>query len=988
MDIKDIDFYYKKFKSGEDNFHELMQKRIREILLIAPFYDAFIFEQDGRLSEQINGEYMQLNLSTAPRITNVPTGQQALELLKTRNFDLVITMMRIGELTPFELSYKIKQDFPQTPILLLLNVHSDIALIDKTSDDMKHIDNVFIWNGDSKIFLSMVKCMEDKWNVEKDTRIGHVRVILLVEDSIQYYSKFHPLLYAEILKQTQKLISEELNDVNKRDRMRGRPKVLLCHSYEEAVELFEKYSDNVSAIISDTRYYLNNKLDSKAGIKLINYVKNHGKSCPIILQSSEAENAKIAEELQVHFLHKNSTRLLHDLQKFIKNNLGFGDFVFKDESGKIYDRAKTLDDFEQKLHSIPDESLLYHGRGNHFSSWLAAHSEFLYSNQLRSINIDDFKSADDLRKLLLLTFSEVKHLRNKGKVINFEPHYLDLEDSIIRLSEGSFGGKGRGLSFLNSLLTSIDFEKKFEKIRIKIPRTFIIGTSEFDDFIEENNLSDWVADKTDEEIKTRFIQSELSDGIKSILRIFLKRVNYPITVRSSGLLEDSQSQPFAGVYDTYMIPNNHPEIEMRLRHLSDAIKLVFSSVFMSSARNYIESIHYKLEEEKMAIIIQEIVGNKLGDELFFPLFSGVAQSYNFYPSSGTTHADGTVALAVGLGRAVVDGENALRFSPNYPRIDVMKPQDVVANNQNVFYAVDLSVFKQGFIDDEDSFIKRIEISDELKQGHFKTLTSVWDYQNNRFLDGELLSGPRVLTFRNLLYYNKIPLAEILKDLLEIGEVSFGVPVEIEFAVELKSDKNNFDAEFNLLQIRPLSVNQENIHVKLDELDREKLLLLTSRGMGNGIINDIRDIVFIDPEKFDNTQTLQIVEEIDKINKEYQKLKREYVLIGPGRWGTSDRFLGIPVRWDQINKARIIVEASQKNFAVDSSQGSHFFHNLVAMNACYFTVLHSSDIDFIDWDWLKSMPSKQYGECVFKVELKAPIQVKTDGKTGYATVSKN
>lgn len=964
-----------------------MQKRIKEILLIAPFYDAYIFEQDGRLSEQLHGEYMQLNLSTAPRITSVPTDQQAFALLKEKKFDLVITMMRIGEITPFELSKKVKELYPGLPVLLLLNVAGDLAVIDKDSPEMQYIDNVFYWNGDSKIFLSMVKYLEDKWNVENDTKVGHVSVFLLVEDSIQYYSKFHTVLYSVILKQTQRLIGEELNEVNKRQRMRARPKVLLCHSYEEAVETYERYRDYISAIISDTRFYYGGKLDSQAGIKLIKYVQQSGRECPIILQSSEIENAEIAKELEVYFLRKDSKNLLINLSRFIVENLGFGDFVFRSPDGREITRVGSLEDFVKKLNTIPDESLLYHGQRNQYSSWLVAHGEFDFARKLKSKKVEDFKDASEIRNLLIETFYEARYLHNKGKIIKFDPEYLDVEGSVISLAEGSFGGKGRGLSFLNYLLTFIEPSESYKNVKVKIPKTFIIGTSVFDDFIETNDLSDWIADKTDREIKDHFIQCELPNSIKTILRKFLENIKYPITVRSSGLLEDSQSQPFAGVYDTYMLPNNHAEIEMRLRHLTDAIKLVFSSVFISSARNYIESINYKLEEEKMAIVIQEIVGHKIDENLFFPLFSGVAQSYNFYPSTGMKHDDGIVALAVGLGRAVVDGESVMRFCPKYPRINLLKPKDMVTHNQKYFYVVNLSTFKQGFITDEDSFIEKINISDDYLEKHFKQLTSVWDYQNNRFLDGDLISGPRLLTFHNLLYYNKFPLAEILKDMLEIGEISFGVPVEIEFAVEFKPESTKYIAEFNLLQIRPLSVNQENINVKLDTINRDELLLLTSIGMGNGIIKNIRDIVYVDPDNFDNTQTLKIVDEISEINDYLQQLQREYILIGPGRWGTQDRFLGIPVRWEQINKARIIVEASLKNFTVEASQGSHFFHNLVAMNACYFTVSHSSGTDFIDWKWLKSQPSKQNGQYVFHVELEHPIEVKTDGKTGYATISK-
>ncbi|MCF7792363.1 MAG: hypothetical protein K9N09_00020 [Candidatus Cloacimonetes bacterium] len=984
MNLDELNVKFNQFKYGDDAFHELMQKKIKNILLVSTFYDAYIFEQDGRLSEQLHGEYMQLNLSTAPRVTSVPTGQKAIEMLKKKKYDLVITMMRIGEVSPFELSDEIKKLYPDLPVLLLLNVASDLGLIDKNSEKMQNIENVFIWHGDSKIFLSMVKYLEDKWNVANDTEIGHVRVVLLVEDSIQYYSKFHPVLYSVILKQTQRLIGEELNEVNKRQRMRARPKVLLCHSFEEAIETYERYRDFVSAIISDTKYSCNNVLDPKAGIKLIEYVKKSGRDCPIILQSSDIKNAEVAKKFDVYFLHKNSKKLLNNLSRFIVENLGFGDFIFRDKQGNEINRATSLEDFEEKLAEIPDESLLYHGKRNHFSSWLAAHSEFHYARKLKAIKVDDFNSADEIRSLLLNTFIQARKIRNKGKIINFDPQYLDIEGSVVSLAEGSFGGKGRGLSFLNYLITSVEYDTKYENVKVRVPKTFIIGTREFDDFIESNDLSEWVNDKTDDEIKDRFIESELSDNLTYILRRFLQKVNYPITVRSSGLLEDSQSQPFAGVYDTFMLPNNHPEIDMRIKHLSDAIKLVFSSVFISKARNYIESIHYKVEEEKMAVIIQEIVGHKTKDELFFPLFSGAAQSYNFYPSFDTKHQDGIAALAIGLGRSVVDGERVMRFCPTYPRIDLMKAEEIVANNQQYFYAVNLNVFEQGATQDEDSFIKKIDITSEMKEKDFKELTSLWDHQHLRFVDGEFMQGARMITFRNQIHYGKMPIPEILQDLLQIGEISFGIPVEIEFAVDRDEDNNTL---FSLLQIRPLTVNKENVHVEIEDINRDDLLLFTSKGMGNGIIENIEDIIFVNPLKFDNTQTLKIADEIFELNKLMQKENREYILIGPGRWGTSDRFLGIPVRWEQINKARVIVETSLKNFTVEASQGSHFFHNLVAMNVAYFTVSHTSENDKIDWNWLLSQSAQNKRNYVSRVKLKQPISVQIDGRTGNAIITK-
>jgi len=472
-----------------------------------------------------------------------------------------------------------------------------------------------------------------------------------------------------------------------------------------------------------------------------------------------------------------------------------------------------------------------------------------------------------------------------------------------------------------------------------------------------------------EEIKDRFIESSLSDELTYKLRLFLEKVNYPLTVRSSGLLEDSQSQPFAGVYDTFMLPNNHPELEMRINQLCDAIKLVFASVFFSKARNYIETTNNKVAEEKMAIVIQEIIGHRNEDNLFFPLFSGAAQSYNFYPSFDTRHEDGIAALAIGLGRAVVDGERVMRFCPAYPRIDLMKPEEIFANNQQYFYGVNLNVFEQGAIRDENSFIKKVEITDTKKNNEFKDMTSVWDYKNLRFVDGKYMTGVRMITFRNQIHYNQMPIPEILQDILQIGEISFGVPVEIEFAVDRDANDRII---FSLLQIRPLSINKENVNVELKDINREDLILFTSKGMGNGIIDDIRDIVLVNPTTFDNTQTMEIAREISEINKIMQEENREYILLGPGRWGTRDRFLGIPIRWEQINKARVIVETSMKGFTVEASQGSHFFHNLVAMNVAYFTVSHSSDKHKIDWKWLLSQPAFHRTKYTVHLELEKTV----------------
>ncbi|MFO7895810.1 MAG: PEP/pyruvate-binding domain-containing protein, partial [Candidatus Cloacimonadales bacterium] len=576
MDIQELNYYYNKFKFGEDNFHNLMKRRVREILLISTFYDAFIFEQDGRLSEQIFGEYRQLNLSTAPRITSVPTGEQALELLEEKEYDLVITMMRIGSISPFELSKRVKQKHPELPVLLLLNISNDLGLVNKQSPEMKYIDNVFIWNGDSKIFLAMVKSVEDRWNVANDTKQGLVRVILMVEDSVLYYSRFSPLLYSEIMKQTQRLISEEIDDLNKRQRMRARPKVLMCHSFEDAIDLYKKYQKYVIAVISDIRYEYRGKEDAAAGFKLVKRLQEMQVKCPLLLQSSELENKKRAAELNVSFLHKNSISLLHDLRKFIVNKLGFGDFIFRNSDGYEITRASTFNDLKALIKVIPEDSLIHHGKMNSFSAWLTAHGEFQVARRLRDVYVSDFKTTSELRKYLIKVIDEVSVLRNRGKIINYNPDYFDVDEGIMRFSGGSFGGKGRGLAFLNSLFVAMEFEKKYQDVKIRIPKTFIIGTNEFDYFIEHNDIDSSITLKSDQEIRDIFCQGKLSDELMKILTTFVEKVRYPIAVRSSGLLEDSQSQPFAGIYETYMLPNNCQDDHLRLLKISTAIKLVFS----------------------------------------------------------------------------------------------------------------------------------------------------------------------------------------------------------------------------------------------------------------------------------------------------------------------------------------------------------------------------------------------------------------------------
>lgn len=988
MKLEELDYYYNKFKYGEDIFHQLMQKRVENILLVSTFYDAFIFEQDGRLTEQIFGEYEQLNLSTPPHITSVPTGQDAINKLKEQSFDLLITMMRIGEVGPFQLAKETKKLYPNLPVLLLLNVASDYVIWENNPEGKKYIDDVFLWNGDTKLFLAMIKSVEDKMNVEFDTALGLVRVILIVEDSVHYYSLFLPSLYSVIMNQTQKLIEEEVSNINKQLRMRIRPKVLLAHSYDEAMEIYNKFQEYFLCVISDVRYKIGDEIDPRAGIKLIQNIKATNNDLPIILQSSEAENEIIANELEVHFLNKNSKHLFSDLRKYMVYNLGFGNFVFRDKNGNIIDEAANIVEFEEKILKIPEESLIFHSRFNHFSNWLIAHGEVQIAKKIRPLKVEDFASRQDLREFLYQVFRTVRIEKNKGKIINFDAASLSEMNQIIRLTDGSLGGKGRGLAFLNALLCTMDYENKFENVAISLPSTAIIGTAEFDEFVENNDILQKITGKNDEEIDKIFISGKLSDQLIKRLEIYLDVVQYPIAVRSSSLLEDSQAQPLAGVYRTFMLPNNHPDKEIRLRQLMDAIKLVFSSVYLSEARTFLESLNFKAEEEKMAVIIQETVGSIHGDRYYYPHISGVAQSYNFYPMAHMKHTDGIANIALGLGKSVVEGKLNFRFCPRYPETDVLTPEEMLRSSQKKFFAIDLSKNDFDLTKGEEITLENLNIKDADEQGTLKYIASVWDYENNRLTDNLEAKGLKVITFSSILKYNYFPLAKIISELLEIGEIALGIPVEIEFAVHLKdtSSYNNKPA-FYILQIRPLSVNVDAYRIDASQLNKEELLMYTEHGMGNGIINDLTDIIYLDPSKFDKTRTQEMQEEIEKFNNKMAEQGKRYILIGPGRWGSRDRFLGIPVRWPQINRAKVIVETGLPDFIVEASQGTHFFHNLVAMNIGYFTIPYISQTDFVDMDWLLKQPISERGEFFVHLEFSKPLIVRMDGKTGLAVIHK-
>ncbi|MDC7124129.1 MAG: PEP/pyruvate-binding domain-containing protein [Spirochaetales bacterium] len=988
MKFKELRYYYEKFKYGEDNFHNLMQYRIKNILLISTFYDAYIFEHDSLLSEQIVGEYHQLNLTTVPRITSVPTGEDALRLLEQKNFDLVITTMRTGEDNSFELSRKIKEVQKDIPIILMLTVKSDIAIVHRNMDKLDCIENVFLWNGDSKLILAMIKYVEDKMNAPYDTENGLVKVILLVEDSITFNSLYLPLLYTEIMEQTQRLISEELNDNQKYNRMRTRPKVLVTNSYEEGLELYEKYKEHMLCVMSDMEFYKNGSLDENAGVMLLENVKKDDPCLPCILQSSILENRRKAEGLGVTFFHKKSQFLLKNLRQFIVEKLGFGDLVFRDEDGVEIARAGTLLDFEEILPNLPMGVIIAHSNKKDFSTWLTAHGEMQLAGKVRPVEVNDFNSHEDYKDYLIRQFKELRRMKNLGKIVTLSHESLCQDGVVTRIAGGSLGGKGRGLAFLNSFLVTTNFEKKFKDVRIKIPNTTIIGTNGFNEFIDINNLFELRNCDDDEEIKRQFIAGQMPRQIIEKLGIYLEDVKTPLAVRSSGLLEDSQSQPFAGVYQTYMLPNNNGSIDKRLEQLITAIKLVYSSVFLKDTRNYIENLNYLIEEESMAVVIQEIVGNKY-EEYFYPHLSGVGQSYNYYPIGNMHNTDGVASIAVGLGQSVVEGERTYRFCPEYPSVSYLSDEELIGATQTEFYALNLNDTDADILNGEFETLKKLRIFKAEKHKTLYHLASVWDNDNNRIVDGIGQPGPRIINFANILKYNVFPLADIIKEVLNMAQIAFGIPVEIEFAVDLTKDTyKEIIPSFYLLQVRPMTVNSEDLSLDIESVPKDDMLLYTEESLGNGIIDDIKDIVFIDPERFDKTKTVEMCREIEKINNYMKEQDREYILIGPGRWGSRDRFLGIPVIWSQISKAKVIVEVGLEDYEIEPSQGTHFFHNVVAMNIGYFNVPYKKKKEsFIDWCGIKTY------ECVNKYEYFTHIvneerfKVIMDGKNTRSVLCK-
>lgn len=980
---------FKKHKSDNEIYHDLAQYHVREILLITSLYDAFILEEEEKLNEKIFGEYYGLDLSNVPRITNASDEKEAEQLLEKKYFDFAIITMRTQNLTPIELADKIKKIKPNLPIFLLLYDNSDIAFVNQVRDKIDIFERVFVWNRDTKIFLAIIKYFEDKKNCDNDTQVGLVRVILLVENSIRYYSRYLPILYSEIIKQTQRLITRDnLDGVKKILRMRARPKVLLAVNYEEAIELYEKFKSTMLCVISDVKFPFEGKINEEAGIKLLLKIKTTDADIPFLLQSSESAFAETAVLHDATFINKNSETLSEDLTEFILNNLGFGDFIFRDKAGNEINRANSIEEFKHLLKKVPSESVLYHGGRNHFSAWLMARGEIQIAEHLEELKVTDFANADAIRDYIIRVTKNVETTVSRGGVVDFGPKFLDEDNLILRLAGGSFGGKGRGIAFINTLLQTKELFSGIENVSIKIPKTSIIGAEEYDSFINRHDLNGIYMEHSYDEVKQIFLSKDLSEELVSKLRVYLDKINSPLAVRSSGMFEDSISESFSGVYQTFLLPNNHESLNDRLKNLTDAIKLVYASIYSKHALSYFEAINYRIEDERMAVVLQEIVGTKYDTEnashnIFFPHISGVAQSYNFYPISRFKPEEGICVAAVGLGKYVIDAEKAYRFCPKYPKIDITDPETQLKDTQSFFYAIDMERGISNLAEGEDITLKRVEMADAEKLGVLDDLVSVYDPQDKKVKVGLNYLGPRIVNFAGILKYDLFPFAKVLSRLLEIIESSMGLPVEIEFAVNL--DENN--PGFYILQLKPLIRSSEFFSIDIDEIDKDNLILYTERGMGNGKVENITDIIYAAPELFQLAATQQMAVEIEKLNVMMRLAKRNYILIGPGRWGTRDRWLGIPVQWPQISNAKIIVETDLDDFKVDASLGSHFFHNITSMNIGYLTVHQSNGRDFIDWDYLKSITPENTTEHFIHLHFDKPVKVLMDGKQSISLIEK-
>jgi len=977
-----------KYDFTDTSFDLLMQKRIHRVLVICSNYDNYMLEEDGRIDEQIFNEYASLNLRYPPSFIQTDNAEDAFTILQDGNIDLVISMLSLKGTDVFALAKRIKSKYENIPIVVLTYFSREVSLR-LEGEDLSAIDYVFCWLGDASLILAIIKLIEDKMNAENDIENIGVQAIILVENSIRYISSYLPNIYRIVLLQSLDFQREALNEHQRNLKMRGRPKILLANNFNDALDLYKKYKYNVLGVISDISYKRDNVTDENAGIELCKAVMADDDKVPFLIQSSSLTHKKIAEELGAGFINKYSKSLSLELRNFIIQNLSFGPFVFRNpDTLEPIAIATDLQSLQQKLLTIPDNTLEYHATRNHFSKWLNARALFPVAQMFKYIGKEDFETMDEMRRFLYVAISSFRLGKGRGVIAKFDKSSFDEYQIFSRIGEGSIGGKARGLAFINRIIKNNKLFNKFPDVLITIPRTVVLSTDIFDEFMDQNNLySVALSDLSDDEILNRFINAELPGHVYQDFYAFLAvSRNYPIAVRSSSKLEDSHYQPFAGIYSTYMIPRL-PDNKLMVKMLSDAIKEVYASVYYKVSKAYMTATSNVIDEEKMGIILQEVCGNRHG-EIYYPTLSGVARSINYYPIGSEKAEDGIVNIAFGLGKLIVEGGLSLRFSPKHPKkiLQLSSPEAALRDTQKKFCALDLNFNSFVPSTDDGVNILKIDIKDMNNEAAMKYVVSTYDRNNNVLRDGIIHPGKRVITFSNILQHKTFPLADILSTLLELGQQEMNNPIEIEFAANLETPAGT-PKIFNFLQIRPIVHTEETHNTNLDNIKTKETIIYSESALGNGVFKDIHDLVYVKPESFNAVNNKSVAIEIEKINTSFVKQGKGYVLIGPGRWGSTDAWLGIPVKWPQISAARIIIESGLKNYRIDPSQGTHFFQNLTSFRVGYFTLNPYINEGYYDVDFLNKLEPIYEDNFIRHVRFVNPLEIMIDGKNHRGVIMK-
>ena len=963
--------------SDLSRFERLTPFRVRDVLLVASPFEHYLLEESGYLAEIMRQEYSDLNLSQAPRMIHSPQANDALELLRTRSFDLVITMARVGVMDAYAFGREAKRINPELPVVMLSHNTRELATLHSGDG----VDRIFVWTGDSRILLSICKLIEDERNVENDVENADVQVILLVEDSRRFYSVYLPLLYTQLVNQTMRLMGEGGNLHERLLRLRARAKILLASDYPTAQDLVDKYHRNIIGIFTDGKFP--DPIDGRdtAGLKLVKYVKEKDSNLPILFQSKNIELKEDAESLDVRFLHKEDPKLYSGIADFMLQEMSFGDFVFKKPDGEEIAQASTLRELTARLKDVPVESVEFHAHRNQFSHWLRTRTEFTLAARLRPLTLSDFETTEEIREFILGTIES--HLSQTRSRTIRDHDTESIEIGFQRIGRGSLGGKGRGLAFFFTRMPDLGLEDEFSEVEFIIPRSVVLSTNVFEKFIENNQLSRFAHEEHDDsEVDAAFLMGDLSEEVRGELLAIVSRLTRPLAIRSSSLLEDASHQPFAGVYSTHMLANDHQDINVRLERLEEAIKLVYASTYHKSAKAYVSATPSNIEDERMAVVIQELVGREVNGR-FYPHISGAARSRNHYPIDPLKAEDGIAAVCIGLGRQVASGEKCLRFSPGQPkRIHQFHSTDSILNtSQMSFWAIPMGKSENPVSSDEAGNLVNLDLNEAEYDGRLGLVGSTYITSDDRIVDSlRAGGGPRVVTFAPILKYNRVPLAGILHHVLTRCESYLNSPVEIEFAFII--DEDTEQQIFALLQVRPMLEESVDIDIDMSEVDRSRAICMSTRSLGNGVIDDISDVVYIHPDRLDRMKTSDLTDHIEEIDAKLRKKGRPYLLIGPGRWGSSDPSLGIPVSWDQIRGAKAIVEVPMSDIHVEPSQGSHFFQNIVTFHIGYLTI---TDEDLLDFDWLDQVGSEAEIGSLRHISLNKPLKVVLDSRDSEAII---